>query len=172
MCNCISLLHLFIYISIFKYYVGAYLYWNWILTASRKKKICFYSLYFHLDLQSPHYKLWRSAEGCTSVNNRVLPGPGPNLRVCMVCVFLIISSKEQTTARSNTPLIIPAAYFSPLLVESLKSKKTTAYLSSLFCRMQPSMISFTSGMATLSKLLGFTPWRVETEIRLLNYCVN
>lgn len=32
-------------------------------------------------------------------------------------------------------------------------------LSSLFWRIHPSMISFTSGMATLSKLPGFTPYR-------------
>lgn len=31
------------------------------------------------------------------------------------------------------------------------------HLSSLFVLMQPSIISFTSGMATLSKLPGFTP---------------
>lgn len=37
-------------------------------------------------------------------------------------------------------------------------KNQESYRSSLFCRMQPSMISLTSGKATLSKLPGLTPY--------------
>lgn len=39
--------------------------------------------------------------------------------------------------------------------------KARTYLSPLFCRMHPSIISFTSGIATLSKLAGLTPWNTQ-----------
>lgn len=45
----------------------------------------------------------------------------------------------------------------PHIVQATPGVKEATYLSSLFCRIHPSIISFTSGIATLSKLAGFTP---------------
>lgn len=49
---------------------------------------------------------------------------------------------------------------------NISTWKESTYLSPLFCRMHPSIISFTSGIATLSKLAGLTPWNIQVTEKL------